>query len=54
MMLEHKLQRNFLPQHAALIDHDVASLKKVALANGSHIPLTNGIYAHVDDAARAL
>ncbi|XP_047467278.1 LOW QUALITY PROTEIN: inositol-3-phosphate synthase 1-A-like [Mugil cephalus] len=55
MMLEHKLQRNFLPQPAAFISDDVASLKKVpALTNGSHRPLTNGIYAHADDAARAL
>lgn len=54
MLLEHKLQRNFLPQHATYTNGDVASLKKVPLTNGNHIPLTNGIYAHVDDAACAL
>ncbi|XP_022066826.1 inositol-3-phosphate synthase 1-A [Acanthochromis polyacanthus] len=54
MLLEHKLQRNFLPPHATYTNGDVASLKKVPLTNGNHIPLTNGIYAHVDDAACAL
>uniref|UniRef100_A0AAQ5YD18 inositol-3-phosphate synthase n=1 Tax=Amphiprion ocellaris TaxID=80972 RepID=A0AAQ5YD18_AMPOC len=50
MLLEHKLQRNFLPPHATYTNGDVASLKKVPLTNGNHMPRTNGIYAHVDDA----
>ncbi|XP_023124772.2 inositol-3-phosphate synthase 1-A [Amphiprion ocellaris] len=54
MLLEHKLQRNFLPPHATYTNGDVASLKKVPLTNGNHMPRTNGIYAHVDDAACAL
>ncbi|XP_012708032.2 inositol-3-phosphate synthase 1-A [Fundulus heteroclitus] len=56
MLLEHKLQRNFLAPHATHITNDVATLKKVALANGNHIPvpLTNGIYAHESDTACAM
>lgn len=54
MLLEHKLQRDFLPPHTTYINGSVAPLKKVALTNGNHIPLTNGICAHVDDAAHAI
>ncbi|KAM9355983.1 inositol-3-phosphate synthase 1-A-like [Pholidichthys leucotaenia] len=52
MLLEHKLQRNFLLPHMTYISDDVASMKKLPLTNGNHIPLTNG--AHVDQAACAL
>uniref|UniRef100_UPI0037E987E4 inositol-3-phosphate synthase 1-A-like n=1 Tax=Semicossyphus pulcher TaxID=241346 RepID=UPI0037E987E4 len=54
MLLEHKLQRDFLPPHANHVNGNVAALKKVALTNGNHIPLTNGICAHVNDAAHAI
>nr|ABE98241.1 myo-inositol-1 phosphate synthase-like [Oreochromis mossambicus] len=54
MLLEHKLQRNFLPPHETCVNNDVASLKKVPLVNGNHIPLTNGVYAHMDHTACAL
>lgn len=54
MLLEHKLQRNFLLTHETCVNNDAASLKKVPLINGNHIPLTNGIYAHMDDTACAL
>ncbi|XP_030575407.1 inositol-3-phosphate synthase 1-A [Archocentrus centrarchus] len=54
MLLEHKLQRNFLLPHETCVNNDAASLKKVPLINGNHIPLTNGIYAHMDDTACAL
>uniref|UniRef100_A0A3Q0SIR0 inositol-3-phosphate synthase n=1 Tax=Amphilophus citrinellus TaxID=61819 RepID=A0A3Q0SIR0_AMPCI len=54
MVLEHKLQRNFLLPHETCVNNDAASLKKVPLINGNHIPLTNGIYAHMDDTACAL
>lgn len=53
MLLEHKLQRNFLPLHTTYINGNVAASKKVALTNGNHKPLTNGSSAHVDDAAHA-
>ncbi|KAM4543179.1 inositol-3-phosphate synthase 1-A-like isoform 1-T2 [Odontesthes bonariensis] len=55
MLLEHKLQRNFLPPHTTYINDDVTTLKKVALTNGKHrsAPQINGIYAH-EDTARAL
>ncbi|KAI3367569.1 hypothetical protein L3Q82_026415, partial [Scortum barcoo] len=53
MLLEHKLQRNFVPPHTTYVNGNVATLKKVALTNGNHIPLTNGISAHGDDAAHA-
>ncbi|XP_037602706.1 inositol-3-phosphate synthase 1-A-like [Sebastes umbrosus] len=49
MLLEHKLQRAFLPPHTTHVNGNVASLKKVALTNGNHIPLTNGVHAHDDD-----
>nr|XP_046269639.1 inositol-3-phosphate synthase 1-B-like [Scatophagus argus] len=42
MLLEHKLQRNFLLPQTPCINGNVAALKKVALVNGNHIPLTNG------------
>jgi len=50
MLLEHKLQRNFLPSHTTYINDDVTTLKKVALTNGKHrsVPQTNGTYAHKD------
>lgn len=54
MLLEHKLQRNFLPPHTTSINSEVAALRKAVLTNGSHKPRTNGIYAHVDEVARAL
>ncbi|MEQ2228151.1 Inositol-3-phosphate synthase 1-A [Ilyodon furcidens] len=56
MLLEHKLQRNFLTPHTTYINNDVATLKKVGLANGNHIPvqLTNGFYAHESNTACAM
>ncbi|MEQ2196509.1 hypothetical protein XENOCAPTIV_000044 [Xenoophorus captivus] len=56
MLLEHKLQRNFLTPHTTCINNDVATLKKVGLANGNHIPvpLTNGFYAHESNTACAM
>ncbi|XP_067470627.1 inositol-3-phosphate synthase 1-A-like [Thunnus thynnus] len=52
MLLEHKLQRDFHTStpHSTYINGNVPSLKKVALTNGNHISLTNGICAHVGDA----
>ncbi|KAK9533868.1 hypothetical protein VZT92_008961 [Zoarces viviparus] len=52
MLLEHKLQRDFLPPHPTYVDGSGAALKMASLTNGSHISLTNGI--HVDDATYAL
>uniref|UniRef100_A0A8C6PCI3 inositol-3-phosphate synthase n=4 Tax=Nothobranchius TaxID=28779 RepID=A0A8C6PCI3_NOTFU len=45
MLLEHKLQKNFLTAHTSFINNDVASVKKVALTNGKHtlVPLINGV-----------
>lgn len=54
MLLEHKLQRNFLPPQTMHINGYMTTLKKVALPNGNHISLTNGICAHADDVACAL
>uniref|UniRef100_A0A3B3YPF9 inositol-3-phosphate synthase n=1 Tax=Poecilia mexicana TaxID=48701 RepID=A0A3B3YPF9_9TELE len=56
MLLEHKLQRNFLTAHSTYINNDVATLKKAALANGNHtsVPLKNGIYTHQSDTACAM
>ncbi|XP_027857286.1 inositol-3-phosphate synthase 1-A [Xiphophorus couchianus] len=56
MLLEHKLQRNFLTAHSTYINNDVATLKKAALANGNHtpVPLKNGIYTHESDMACAM
>ncbi|XP_034531787.1 inositol-3-phosphate synthase 1-A-like [Notolabrus celidotus] len=54
MLLEHKLQRDFLPPHVSHINGNMAALKKVTLSNGNHITLTNGICAHVEDAAHAI
>ncbi|XP_069008710.1 inositol-3-phosphate synthase 1-A-like [Embiotoca jacksoni] len=54
MLLEHKLQRKFLPPHTADINRDVGALKKVALTNGKHISLTKSVNTRVDDTARAL
>nr|XP_020442573.1 inositol-3-phosphate synthase 1 isoform X1 [Monopterus albus]XP_020442574.1 inositol-3-phosphate synthase 1 isoform X1 [Monopterus albus] len=48
MLLEHKLQRDFLSAHTTYVSSNVAVLKKVALTNGNHIPLTNGICGDVD------
>ncbi|XP_026173279.1 inositol-3-phosphate synthase 1-A [Mastacembelus armatus] len=38
MLLEHKLQREFLPPHTTYMNGNVAALKKVALLSGNHIP----------------
>ncbi|XP_068558466.1 inositol-3-phosphate synthase 1-A-like [Cebidichthys violaceus] len=54
MLLEHKLQRDFLPPHTTYVNGNVAALKKASLTNGNHIPLSNGIHTHVDDATHAL
>ncbi|KAK5886567.1 hypothetical protein CesoFtcFv8_017589 [Champsocephalus esox] len=54
MLLEHKLQRNFLPPQAAYINGHVTASKKVVLTNGNHVPLTNGIHAQGGDADIAL
>ncbi|XP_037550509.1 inositol-3-phosphate synthase 1-A [Nematolebias whitei] len=56
MLLEHKLQRNFLTTHTTYINSDVATLKKAMLANGQHVPvsLTKGIYIHERDTACAM
>lgn len=54
MLLEHKLQRDFLPPHVSHTNGNTAACKKVPLTNGNHLPLTNGICAHVDDAAHAI
>ncbi|KAM9842072.1 inositol-3-phosphate synthase 1-B-like [Aulostomus maculatus] len=53
MLLEHKLQRNFLTLRSAFINGDVATLKKNGLTYAKQKPLTNGIYAHVDGATFA-
>ncbi|XP_058472212.1 inositol-3-phosphate synthase 1-A-like [Solea solea] len=54
MLLEHKLQRDFLPPHNVYINGEVPASKKVLFTNGTHSPLMNGISTHADDAARAL
>ncbi|XP_035530648.1 inositol-3-phosphate synthase 1-A-like [Morone saxatilis] len=54
MLLEYKLERDFLRPHMTYTSGNAASLKKVALTNGNHKALTNGFCAHVDDAAHAL
>ncbi|XP_074547395.1 inositol-3-phosphate synthase 1-A-like [Halichoeres trimaculatus] len=54
MLLEHKLQRDFLPAPVSHTNGNTAPLKKVPLTNGNHLPLTNGICAHVGDAAHAI
>ncbi|KAM8914855.1 inositol-3-phosphate synthase 1-A-like isoform 1-T3 [Spinachia spinachia] len=54
MLLEHKLQRNFLPQHDTYVNSNVATMKKASLTNGIHKPLLNGIHTHLDDASHAL
>lgn len=54
MLLEHKLQRNFLPAHTTYVSSNVAASKNVGLTNGNHKPLTNGFSAHVDDVTGAL
>uniref|UniRef100_A0A665V4R2 inositol-3-phosphate synthase n=1 Tax=Echeneis naucrates TaxID=173247 RepID=A0A665V4R2_ECHNA len=43
MLLEHKLQRNFLSSHTTYSNGEVAAMKKDALANGNHISQANGI-----------
>ncbi|XP_060918822.1 inositol-3-phosphate synthase 1-A-like [Labrus mixtus] len=53
MLLEHKLQRDFLPPYDNHIVNK-AALGKVALTNGNHIALTNGFCAHVNDVALAI
>lgn len=54
MLLEHKLQRNFLPQHTTCTNGNKAAFKKIGLANGNHNPLNNGFSAHVGDVTGAL
>lgn len=55
MLLEHKLQRDFLPPHTPYINGEVAATKKVVLTNGDHNkPLKKGFYAHDDNAVRAV
>ncbi|XP_038584165.1 inositol-3-phosphate synthase 1-A-like [Micropterus salmoides] len=54
MLLEYKLQKSFLPPHTPYTNGDVAVLKKVALTNRNHVPLTNGICAYADDAAHEI
>uniref|UniRef100_A0A3Q4B1Y7 inositol-3-phosphate synthase n=1 Tax=Mola mola TaxID=94237 RepID=A0A3Q4B1Y7_MOLML len=54
MLLEHKLQRNFLPPPTAYINGNMAASKKCAITNRNHPPPANGFSAHVDDAARVL
>uniref|UniRef100_A0A8C4FD68 inositol-3-phosphate synthase n=1 Tax=Dicentrarchus labrax TaxID=13489 RepID=A0A8C4FD68_DICLA len=46
MLLEYKLERDFLHPHVTYTNGNAASLKKVALTNGNHKPLTNGFCAH--------
>ncbi|XP_019953797.2 inositol-3-phosphate synthase 1-A [Paralichthys olivaceus] len=53
MLLEHKLQRNFLPPHSTYINGEVGAMKKAVFTNGNHRS-TNGFHAHVDDEACAL
>lgn len=52
MLLEHKLQKNFL-SHMSCNDK-VSALKKVALVNGTSKPLTNGFCTHEEDVAYAM
>lgn len=47
MLLEHKLQKNFLARTTC--NGEVATLKKVALMNGTSKPVTNRFCAHGDD-----
>ncbi|XP_075873916.1 inositol-3-phosphate synthase 1-A-like [Nelusetta ayraudi] len=54
MLLEHKLQRNFLPQHTACVNGNKAAFKNVGLANGNHKPLKNGFSAPVGNVTGAL
>ncbi|TNN66985.1 Inositol-3-phosphate synthase 1-A [Liparis tanakae] len=56
MLLEHKLQRNFLPSPpgAAYVNGDVAAMKKAALTNGNHTAFSNGIHHRAEDAAHML
>ncbi|XP_067336199.1 inositol-3-phosphate synthase 1-A-like isoform X2 [Channa argus] len=51
MLLEHKLQRNFLHSQTPHINSYTATSKKVSLSNGNYVPLTNGICAHIDGTA---
>ncbi|XP_040916887.1 inositol-3-phosphate synthase 1-A-like [Toxotes jaculatrix] len=51
MLLEHKLQRNFLPPHPTYINGVVAAQKKVVITNGNHSTPTNGICSNANDAA---
>ncbi|KAM3594094.1 uncharacterized protein V6R79_002166 [Siganus canaliculatus] len=54
MLLEHKLQRDFLPQHSAYVNGKGTSLKEATFTNGHHKHLTNGFCAPVKDAAYEL
>ncbi|XP_029316403.1 inositol-3-phosphate synthase 1-A-like [Cottoperca gobio] len=45
MLLEHKLQRNFLSPYNTYIADNGAASKKVVHTNGVHVPQTNGIHA---------
>ncbi|KAM9777653.1 inositol-3-phosphate synthase 1-A-like [Neosynchiropus ocellatus] len=49
MLLEHKLQRTFLPPCAAHINGDVPVMKTNGCVYKNHIPHTNGFGAHVSD-----
>uniref|UniRef100_A0A672JC46 inositol-3-phosphate synthase n=1 Tax=Salarias fasciatus TaxID=181472 RepID=A0A672JC46_SALFA len=49
MLLEHKLQRNFLPTHTLHKQRE-----EVGHTKWNCVPLTNGVHAHADDAAYAL
>lgn len=53
MLLEHKLQKDFLHPHTTYINGEEPAMKKAALTNGNHVSLTNGVCAHIDDAACA-
>ncbi|KAM6969114.1 inositol-3-phosphate synthase 1-A-like [Tautogolabrus adspersus] len=53
MLLEHKLQRDFLPLYDKHIVN-MAAMEKVAVTNGNHIALKNGFCAHENDVAHAI
>ncbi|XP_053701418.1 inositol-3-phosphate synthase 1-A-like [Synchiropus splendidus] len=49
MLLEHKLQRNFLPSCTAYINGDMPVMKTNGCVYKGHIPHTNGFGVHVSD-----
>lgn len=53
MLLEHKLQRDFLPRRDGCVNGRAAVQKKAALANGIHAPRWSGGGAPADHAADA-